>query len=275
MQIAATFLLFLEHHLHLFLSPHAVSLTLFVMTLPPPPCPGQVCLSVWKTSALGEIHMVLGYNHILLNSENSESLTQWNHNEDKNITVNSKNTVVQHPECNICTTTWCTCNAMMQHKWLRLFESVTEQYSECRVLQLKSWWLAYLKPMSFWTAWFVQLDYRQSNYLTSSCFSPPQLQFGEGSGTSIALWVICVTALTNKVEHAFHRGWSCMCVCLWCILGLPQTMTFSMICITQLQNPQHNCWKSTLSVLWHPQPPRWIMQFTNTLENPQHATEQL
>lgn len=82
----------------------------------------------------------------------------------------------------------------------------------------------------------------------------------------------------NNAEHA-STGDAAVCVCMYCVslsvLSLPQKMTFSMICTTQLQSPQCRCWKSTLSVLWRLQPPQWIMQFTNTLENAQNATEQL
>lgn len=57
---------------------------------------------------------------------------------------------------------------------------------------------------------------------------------------------------------ACHRRWPLA----WCVQH-------------SFKSPQYKCWKSTLSVLWHPQPPPWRMQFTNMPENARHATEQL
>lgn len=54
----------------------------------------------------------------------------------------------------------------------------------------------------------------------------------------------------KQCRALFPQGMEwCMCVRLRCIsviLGPPQTMTFGMICTTQLRSPHCSCWKPTL-----------------------------
>lgn len=167
---------------------------------------------------------------------------------------------------------------MMHQKELLLSESVAEQCAECMG---HSSWIAEI-GLSQRASWLLGL----SKLITNSLISSPVCAFLHLSYNLVKVLGLLLPSessawlLSRKQCRArFHRGCSGVCVCMYCVslsvLGLPQKMTFGMICTTQLQSPQCRCWKSTLSVLWRLQPPQWIMQFTNTLENAQHATEQL